>query len=207
MIGSPSAARILAARGQLDAAAALVVKLLPLARDTQQHSSILLPFLVAAAIVASASGDSARAVAHVQEFEQSVESLHDALLCITDIGRVCAATGELSRLDRLLDTLDPDPRRVRYTWTGRAILCEARGESTQAELLYAEADEAWKGHDCLVEHAHALLGLGRCCLALGRPDDAARSLGEAREILMSLGATSLLTQAEELLAEATAVGS
>ncbi|MFY9577976.1 MAG: BTAD domain-containing putative transcriptional regulator [Gaiellaceae bacterium] len=205
MIGSPSAARILAARSQLDAAAALVDELLPRARDTHQHSSILQPFLVAAAAVASASGDSAGAVAYVQEFEQSVESLRDVVACVPDIGRICAGAGELSLFDRLLDSLEPDPRLARFVSTAGAILCEARGQSRQAELLYAEADEGWRSHDCVVEHAHALLGLGRCCLALGRPDDAAASLREAREVLSSLGAALLLAQTEELLAEATAV--
>ena len=55
------------------------------------------------------------------------------------------------------------------------------------------------------EQAQALLGQGRCLLALGRPAEGAESLSAARDIFAALGTSPVLADASRLLAEATAL--
>jgi len=56
----------------------------------------------------------------------------------------------------------------------------------------------------VLERALALLGLGRCRLGLGRAGEAAEPLGQARELLIALGARPAVAEANELLEQATA---
>jgi hypothetical protein len=49
------------------------------------------------------------------------------------------------------------------------------------------------------EEAQALLGRGRCLLALGRAPEAAQPLREAREIFARLGARPALEETDALL--------
>jgi hypothetical protein len=69
--------------------------------------------------------------------------------------------------------------------------------------LYAEAAERWRGFSDVPERAYALVGQGRCLLAVGRPG-AEEPLREARELLDSMGYRPALAEAETLLAEAAA---
>jgi hypothetical protein len=93
----------------------------------------------------------------------------------------------------------------RFVSTTRAVLAEARGDHDQAEPLYARAQQAWKDYGCIVESAHALLGLGRCRLALDLPIEADGPLNEARHIFMQLRAVPLVAEADALLAETSGV--
>ena len=57
------------------------------------------------------------------------------------------------------------------------------------------------------EEAHALLGEGRCLLALGRPqEEAAAALSAAREIFARLKAKPALAEADDRLAEVGTTG-
>jgi hypothetical protein len=49
------------------------------------------------------------------------------------------------------------------------------------------------------EHADALLGQGRCMLALDRPDDAAAPLTAARQLLTGLQAAALIAEVDACL--------
>jgi hypothetical protein len=57
------------------------------------------------------------------------------------------------------------------------------------------------------KRAHALLGRGRCLLAIGRSPEAIASLREAREIFASLDARPALAEVDGLLGGATALTS
>ncbi len=61
----------------------------------------------------------------------------------------------------------------------------------------------WKRFEVPWEQAQALLGQGRCLLALGQLDEAREPLRTAREIFTSLGARPARTDANRLLAQAT----
>ena len=89
--------------------------------------------------------------------------------------------------------------------TARAQLAGHRGEHCEAAALYAGAERRWKKFEMPWERAHALLGHGRCLLALGRPAEARETLHAAREIFASLGVTPALTETDKCLARATAL--
>jgi hypothetical protein len=82
--------------------------------------------------------------------------------------------------------------------TARAILAEAEGTPDRAAALYDDVAAAWAEYGHVLEHAQALLGLGRCRLGLGRADGST-PLTAAREIFAQLGAHSLAAEADALL--------
>ncbi len=83
------------------------------------------------------------------------------------------------------------------------MLAEAAGDSTEAARLYAEAAERWRDFGSVPERAYALLGRGRCLVALGRPA-AEEPLREARELFAPLGYKPALAECEALLGESEA---
>jgi hypothetical protein len=106
-------------------------------------------------------------------------------------------------VERLLDRRGVKGKRLEYAdLSGRAVLAEAKGEAREAAELYVEAAERWRDYGHVVEEGYALLGLGRCQLALGDPAGAA-AVADARAIFTRLGAAPLVREADALLAEAT----
>ena len=84
--------------------------------------------------------------------------------------------------------------------TCRAPLAEARGEHETAAAGFADAAARWHGFGVPYEEGHALLGQGRCLVALGRAPEAAAPLAAAREIFARLGAKPALTETDAALA-------
>ena len=85
---------------------------------------------------------------------------------------------------------------------GEALVEEARGEPEAAAAGFADAADLWHGVGVPYEEAQALLGQGRCLVALGRAPEAAAPLAAAREIFARLGATPALAETDEWLATA-----
>jgi hypothetical protein len=89
--------------------------------------------------------------------------------------------------------------------TARASLAEHHGQHAEAAALFADAAKRWERFEVPWEQAQALLGQGRCLLALGRPSDALQALRTARDIFATLGARPALTETDKMLAQATAL--
>ena len=68
----------------------------------------------------------------------------------------------------------------------RAQLAEHGGEYADAASLYAEAAAHWQEFGNVPERAHALLGEGRCLLAIGEAK-AGEPLRKARELFEQMG--------------------
>ena len=85
-----------------------------------------------------------------------------------------------------------------------AVLAEGRGDLDTAARSYTDAAERWARFGVVPEQALALLGLGRCRLALGRPTEATPVLHRARGIFEGLSASPLLAETDTLLHEAAA---
>ena len=69
--------------------------------------------------------------------------------------------------------------------------------------MYTEAADRWRTFDNVPERAYALLGQGRCLVALG--DSAAEApLVEARDLFASMGYKPALAETEALLGESGA---
>ena len=88
--------------------------------------------------------------------------------------------------------------------SARAALAELEGDHSTALDRYEDAVGRWATFPSVLEHGHALAGVGRCLLALGRPDNACDKLRSARERYASLGAWPLVAEVDDLLAVATA---
>lgn len=80
-----------------------------------------------------------------------------------------------------------------------ALETEHDGRLEQAARRYAEAASRWRAFGVPYEEAHALLGQGRCLVALGRGESATEPLRRAARVFKRLGAEPALSQALELL--------
>jgi class 3 adenylate cyclase/tetratricopeptide (TPR) repeat protein len=89
--------------------------------------------------------------------------------------------------------------------TARAVLAEHHGEHAEAAVLFADAANRWELFGVPWERAQALLGQGRCLLALGRPAEAQAPLQTAREIFASLGANPSSAETGRYLERANAL--
>jgi hypothetical protein len=106
--------------------------------------------------------------------------------------------------DRLVDRLEPHyPLNEHALVSARAQLAEHAGDHAEAEILYAEAASRWREFGNVPERAHALMGQGRCLLALGRLG-AQRPLGEARDLFASMSYKPALADANALLEQTAA---
>src|SRR5262249_60384299 len=94
-------------------------------------------------------------------------------------------------------------RREAALCAARAQLAEPAGNHREAAVLYAEAAARWQQFGNICEHAYALLGQGRCLLALGDPS-AEQPLRQAGELFTSMGYKPALAETKKLLARAAA---
>ncbi len=122
---------------------------------------------------------------------------------LPDAIRVSVALASLDLGKRILELAKSKAPRDSHTdVTGRALLAEAEGNLEQAVTLHREAAACWKGYGTVHEQAYALLGAGRCLVALGRPGEAASALEETKAIFSRLRAAPLQAEVEGLLAAA-----
>jgi class 3 adenylate cyclase/tetratricopeptide (TPR) repeat protein len=84
---------------------------------------------------------------------------------------------------------------------GAAVLGETAGGVSEAAGQYADAAAGWHDFGVPHEEAQALLGQGRCLVALGRAQEAVQPLQQASEIFKRLGAKPALVETEEWLAK------
>ena len=121
--------------------------------------------------------------------------------------RTALAAGDPDLAKRLADGLEPRyPLREHALCAARAQLAEHAGDHADAATLYAEAAARWQEFGNVPERAYALLGQGRCLVALGRARRRA-PLREARELFSSMGYHPALAETEALLEQTTAAAS
>jgi tetratricopeptide (TPR) repeat protein len=91
---------------------------------------------------------------------------------------------------------------LRTTWL--AIAAQAAGRYDEALGHFRDAGERWRACSDPYERAHSLLGQARCLIALQRPSDAMRPLGEAHDLFAQLGAAPAIAETKALLGESEA---
>jgi tetratricopeptide (TPR) repeat protein len=102
--------------------------------------------------------------------------------------------------------IDPrSPVRARALPPAHAIIAEAEGDLERATDLYARAAEDFAAGGWMYEEAIALLGRGRCLVALGR--DGTEPLGRARAFFAGVGAVPYLAETDGLLDGGVALSS
>ena len=195
-------ARVLLWRGELEPARALTREFLPRARSIDDLQ-LLVPALATAAGVEQAAGDHPAAAALVEEVLRIAGDRDGGgwylAQQIADLVRVCVAVGRRAAGAALAAKADDGVARNRFgLLAARATLAEAEGALEVAARGHDEAAARWAGFGHQLERARALLGAGRCLLALGRPEGRDR-LQAARSLLATLGAGPLLAEAEEAL--------
>jgi hypothetical protein len=77
------------------------------------------------------------------------------------------------------------------------------GGYVEAATLYDEAAKGWRDFGNVPERGYALLGQGRCLLALGDPA-VEQPLRQAAELFSSMGYRPALAETEGLVEQATA---
>jgi hypothetical protein len=118
--------------------------------------------------------------------------------------RVCLAADEAGLLRSLIDQgVDYLTRDQNSMASARAMLAEIEGDHERAAAGYQDAAERWEAFPAVLEHGLALMGVGRCLLALGRQSQGTERLRAARERFGALKAAPLVAEVDDLLARAT----
>ena len=121
--------------------------------------------------------------------------------------RTALTAGDFELAKQLSEGLEATlPVREHALCAARAQLAEHAGDHAGSATLYADAAARWQEFGNVPERAYALLGQGRCLLALDDP--AAREpLSQARDLFSAMGYRPALADTEALLERMTAAAS
>jgi len=194
-------ARLLVARGDAATVAESIGWLAAFARAGHEQPTVIVACYAAAALVCGALGR------HREAFALLTETLavDNAWLEEPDAGvvRTAQVCGDIILAQRLRDRFAPlTPLHRHVLASCDALLAEAQGNREAAAAGFADAAARWRDFGVVYEEALALLGQGRCLVALGRAPEAAPPLRGAREIFARLKAKPALDEADALLVRA-----
>jgi hypothetical protein len=161
--------------------------------------------LAAAAMrLAEEAPDETRALlAEVEQIEGSRGTPYYARQ-LAAMARIALATGDEVLARRLADGLEPSyPLNEHALCAVRAQLAEHAADHEGAAALYDEAAARWQKFGNVPERAYALLGQGRCLLALSRPE-AEQPLHEAGDLFAAMGYRPALVETKALLEQVAA---
>lgn len=204
-------ARVLLWRGELGAARALTREFLPRARSIDDLQLLVPALAAAAAVVERAAGEHTAASALVEEVLRVVGSRGGGRWHlgqhVADLVRVCVAVGQRAAGEALGCCAGPRRRGSQPIWTPRRACHARRGRRPLEEAAqgYDEAAARWADFGHQLERARALLGAGRCLLAVGLPEGRAR-LQAGRSLVATLKAGPLLAEADAALRTITTPG-
>jgi tetratricopeptide (TPR) repeat protein len=197
--------RLLIRRGEHAEAAPLADWAVESAREIGESPFVALAFPAATLLLAV--GETSDALALLAELER-VPNVRDGphyAPNLLDAVRTALAAGDPDLATRLTEGVEPIyPFQEHALVTARALLLEHHGSHAEAAELFADAAERWERFEMPWELAQALLGQGRCLLALVRASEAATPLRQAREVFSGLGARPALEETDALLAQAIA---
>jgi hypothetical protein len=195
--------RVLVGRGQAERARPVADWLATAARESGGTEDVIVGFAAAASGLLAA-GEPDRALGLLAEAAAwphvTESSLFPAYL--PEMVRTAVAAGDLALAERLATGLGPTFAYHRHALCAAgAVLAEARGRLDEAAAGHAAAAEGWRSFGVVPERAHALLGRGRCLVALGRPGGR-EPLRQARQVFAGLRAQPLVAEADALLGRA-----
>jgi tetratricopeptide (TPR) repeat protein len=162
--------------------------------------------LAAAARVLAGDGHAKQARVLLAELTQLGQHRNDIYYGenLSQLVRTALGVGDPALASHLLAGVEPITPLFEHGLVAcRAQLAEAGGDEAQAAALYAEAAQRWHAFGDVRERAHALLGQGRCLVALGKME-AEAPLREARELFSSMGYEPALAETDALLGPAEA---
>jgi class 3 adenylate cyclase/tetratricopeptide (TPR) repeat protein len=190
------------ARGEPEASSVEADWLVETARAIGAVDLVVLGLAVAAALLAAKAPERAAALLAELELWAGARQTPYYARHLAGMLRTALAAGDPELATRLADGLESRyPLDQHALCAARAQLAEHAGNHAQAATLYAQAAERWQQFGNVPEHAHALLGQGRCLLALGETS-AGKPLRQARELFGQMGYKPALAETESLLAQA-----
>jgi class 3 adenylate cyclase/tetratricopeptide (TPR) repeat protein len=177
---------------------------LPRAREIGD-GQVLVPTFRVAALGRVARGEVSGAIDLVRELDELLRDRPGPRSWILNgAARVCLAADDAGLLRRLIDHGGEHVTRDRNSMaSARAMLAEIEGDHERSAAGYQDAADRWEAFPSVLEHGLALLGAGRCLLALGRQSQGTERLRAARERLGALKAAPLVAEVDDLLARAT----
>ena len=121
---------------------------------------------------------------------------------LADAARICVAAGQPEVVHGALDGVTGAvcERHRAAIAAARATLAEASGDTAAAAEAYERVAARWERYGHRLEHAHALLGAGRCRVALGDAGSAEPLLRGAAAVFDELGVPGPTAEAQQLLA-------
>src|SRR3954447_1599719 len=192
-------------RGQVGDAAVLLDKFVPAARDIADPQ-VLVPALAASAQMAFAQGEAHAAVELAREVEtrtHSGASLYRPTY-LPELVAIALAGGAEDVAAAFLGSGYRSTGRIAHSFTAaRAVAAEAGADFDAAHALYEDAAAGWAEYGFVLGRAEALHGTGRCLVAVGRAQQAAMPLRDARASFAELGALPAVERVDRTLAEAT----
>jgi class 3 adenylate cyclase/tetratricopeptide (TPR) repeat protein len=204
-IAAPQHALVLLHRGRPADAAPLLERFVPVAREAGDPQ-VVVPALSAAARLAVARDELPSALELVRELESRTRtgaSLYRPNY-LTDVVAIAHAAGAPEVAAAFLEAEYRSTGRMAHSVVAaRAVAAEATGELEDALVLYEDAAARWERHGFVLGRAEALHGVGRCLVALGRPQEATTPLRDARELFAQLDAQPAVERVDDLLAQAT----
>ena len=173
-----------------------------------RHLELIIESLATAAAARAALGqhdDAAALLSEIDAIPDSRESPYYAAYLPTMV-RTALTIDNPQLAHQLTTGLQPrHPIAEHALVTASASLAEARGELDTAADGYRDAAQRWQQFGTTPEHAHALLGHGRCLTALGQPAPATQALQRARAIYQTLHAAPALAETDTLLQQGDAL--
>ena len=200
-------ARVAFWRGDLAEAASLQAGYLELLGDIGDMQQ-LGPALVLAARTEQALGNTGEALALIDGFMENTKGMlaNFFSLNMVEAARVLLDTGALEAAASVIERPLAVGARARISSdTVAAMLAEAQGGTEEALSGYEQVAGDWAEYGHVLEHALALYGAGRSLMALGRPQEAAVRLNEAREMLVQLGAAPTIAEIDAMGDQAAAL--
>ena len=174
-------------------------QLVATARESGEPELIAMGFAAAAGLM-QAGGHHERATALLEELERNGGIRGDPYYAaaLPELVRSALALGEPALAARLMAGVEPrTPLQQHALATGGAALAESAGDHATAASAYADAATRWRKFGDVPQLAYALLGQGRCLIALGTPG-ADGPLREARELFNTMGYVSAVSEADAL---------
>jgi hypothetical protein len=163
-------------------------------------SQVLCPALVLAASVAAGAGDRERVAHLLAEVTSALPGEDLRPLLLPEIVRLAVGLGDLQLADRVSAARPAFLASQASAASAGATISEAQGQLAEAVSRYRGAAERWAAVGHVVEHAYALLGLGRSRIRAGDAEGAEDVL-TARDAFAGLGARPLVREADDLLDE------
>ncbi len=178
------------------------------ARKVAEPWAISIAFAAAVQIMIAA-GHGEQATALLEELERTGGARDDPYYAahLPQLVRSACAIGNVALALRLGEGVEPrTPLQQHAMAACRATLSEARDDLVGAGALYREAGERWRQFGDVPELAYAVLGQGRCQVALGAAG-ADILLSDARDLFAAMGYVPACTQAKVLLKGTTLTAS